>query len=78
MPVPYERLKELLDFSNYYSYCQEEKVFPLMGEHDLFFRRANHWQRPSVTIPEGHITALWRVAPLREHILQVLCWAGEQ
>jgi hypothetical protein len=78
MPIPYNRLKELLDFTNYYDCCDGEKVFPLMGEHDLFFRRAHHWQRPSVTIPEGHITALWRVAPLREHILHVLQWAGEQ
>jgi hypothetical protein len=78
IPISYERLKEMLDFTHYYDSCQEDRVFPLMGAHDLFFQYEHHWQRPSVTIPEGHITALWRVGPLREHILEVLQWASEQ
>ena len=72
LPIPYERLQQALDFTPYYARCDENRVFPLMGEYDLFFQQKHHWQRPFTTIPESHITALLRVTPLREHVLQVL------
>ena len=77
VPIPYERLRQLLDFTPYYARCDGSRVFPLMGEFDLFFQKEHHWQRPFATMTEGHITALWRVAPMRAHLLDVLRRVGE-
>lgn len=77
--VPPEAVRDLLDFTPYYRRCQPQRIFPLLGEHDLFFRIDKHatlfQDGDVVTTPEGHITGLWRVEPLRQHILEVLAWA---
>jgi hypothetical protein len=65
-----------LDFTSYYKQCAPDRVFPLLGEDDLFFRLENHAalfaERPLVTIPAGHISARWHSAPMRDHILNTL------
>ncbi|MFQ5398143.1 MAG: hypothetical protein ACE5E7_00940 [Anaerolineae bacterium] len=74
--VPVDTLRASLDFTRYYRRVDADKVFPLMGEYDLFFRLEHHSaifaERPLVTVPGGHITGFWQVAPLRHHILHVL------
>ncbi|MBK8904705.1 MAG: hypothetical protein IPM53_26235 [Anaerolineaceae bacterium] len=70
------QLQEHLDFTPYYEQCAPDRVFPLLGENDLFFRLENHAElfaeRPLVTIPAGHISAMWHSAPMRDHILSML------
>ena len=76
MQLSQAELQEHLDFTPYYEQCAANRVFPLLGEDDLFFRMDHHArlfaERPLVTIPAGHISALWLTAPMRDHILRVL------
>jgi hypothetical protein len=76
MRLTQETLRQHLDFTPYYRQCAPDRVFPLLGENDLFFRLENHAglfaERPLVTIPDGHITAMWHSAPMRDHILNTL------
>jgi hypothetical protein len=76
MQLTREALHERLDFTSYYERCAPNRVFPLLGENDLFFRLENHAElfaeRPLVTIPAGHISAMWQSAPMRDHILNIL------
>jgi hypothetical protein len=76
MQLSREALHRYLDFTPYYKQCAPDRVFPLLGEHDLFFRLDHHAElfaeRPLVTIPSGHISAMWHTAAMRDHILNVL------
>lgn len=76
IPISEEMLGEFFDFTPYYQNCRQEKVFPLMGENDLFFKLENHAgvfaDRPLITIPEGHITGYWKAGRLRQHLMEVL------
>lgn len=76
MQLTKEELRYYLDFTTFYQRCIPDRVFPLLGENDLFFRLENHAElfaeRPLVTIPAGHISAMWHSAPMRDHILNVL------
>lgn len=76
MPMTQEALQHHLDFTPYYNKCAPDRVFPLLGENDLFFRIEKHAdlfaERPLVTIPSGHISSMWHSAPMRDHILTVL------
>jgi hypothetical protein len=69
-------LQQHLDFTPYCRQCAADRVFPLLGENDLFFRLENHAElfaeRPLVTIPAGHISAMWHSASMRDHILSIL------
>ncbi|MCA9968561.1 MAG: hypothetical protein KC425_00015 [Anaerolineales bacterium] len=74
--VPLETIKQHLDFSHYYRACDPARLFPLLGDQDLFFRLENHADvyaahEPAV-VHRGHITGLWQPAPLRKHVLTVL------
>jgi hypothetical protein len=76
MQLTQAELHKYLDFTAYCGQCASDRVFPLLGEDDLFFRLENHAElfaeRPLVTIPAGHISALWQSAPMREHIRNTL------
>lgn len=76
IPIPRSRVSELLDFTPTYQRCAPHKVFPLLGQDDMFFRRekhAHHYQdRPLRTIPGGHIGAFLKADSLRQHIYTVL------
>lgn len=76
MQLTKEELRRHLDFTPYYEQCAPDRVFPLLGENDLFFRLENHAElyaeRPLVTIPSGHISAMWHSAAMRDHILNIL------
>ena len=82
-----EEMTQIFDFTSYYQRCDPDKVFPLMGEHDRFFRIEHHGrlfvtppsrERPFVTIPDGHITGHMKTAGLRHHILGVLSQIAPQ
>lgn len=79
IPIPQSALEELLDFTPYFRRCAPERVFPLLGENDLFFRLENHADafddHDLVTIPDGHITGHWKAERLRQHVLEVLAQA---
>ncbi|MAT99299.1 MAG: hypothetical protein CL608_19345 [Anaerolineaceae bacterium] len=76
MQLTQAELHQYLDFTAYCEQCAADRVFPLLGEDDLFFRLENHAElfaeRPLVTIPAGHISAMWQSAPMRDHILNTL------
>ena len=76
MQLTQAALQQHLDFTSYYEQCAPDRVFPLLGENDLFFRMEKHAdlfaERPLVTIPAGHISAMWHSAPMRDHILNIL------
>ena len=76
MQLTQDELQQYLDFTAYYEQCAPDRVFPLLGENDLFFRLENHAdlfaERPLVTIPSGHISSMWHSAPMRDHILNIL------
>lgn len=81
MKVSREEIMQAFDFTSYYQQCDPDKVFPLMAEHDRFFRLEHHGRlfvtpslrkRPFVTIPDGHITGHMKTTGLRRHILGVL------
>ncbi len=76
MQLTQEELRQYLDFTAYYEQCAADRVFPLLGENDLFFRLENHAElfaeRPLVTIPASHISAMWHSASMRDHILNIL------
>lgn len=79
--VSRDDLQQAFDFTTYYQRCDPDKIFPLLGEYDRFFRLERHGalfarsvsrERPFTTIPYGHITGHMKTADLRRHILQVL------
>lgn len=76
IPLPLTLMKQYLDFTPYYQRCDPQKVFPVMGKNDLFFRIDNHARifddDRLLTIAAGHITGLWQPQPLRQHIARVL------
>lgn len=67
---------KLLDFTTYYEQCEPSKLFPLLGEHDMFFRYGSHAEtfreRPLTIIPLGHISAMWPGSALRQHVISTL------
>ena len=79
LSVPHRRIHQLLDFTPYYEQCDPNRIFPLLGEKDLFFRFDHHinafGKRPLTIVPSGHISGMWQAGPLRQHILEVLHWA---
>jgi len=76
MQLTQEELQQHLDFTPFYQQCAPDRVFPLLGENDLFFRLEKHAdlfaERPLVTIPASHISAMWHTAAMRDHVLNIL------
>lgn len=76
LTISREELFHHLDFMPYYRQIDNRHVYPLLGEQDQFFRLEHHAplfaQRPLTTIPGSHITSLWRIKPLRDHLFQAI------
>lgn len=76
LTITQTELNDRLDFTPLYNAINHDRVYPLLGEQDQFFRLEHHAPlyagRPLVTIPGSHITNLWRIKPLRDHLLQTL------
>mgnify|MGYP001794315316 CR=1 FL=1 len=81
LSIEREQIDHLLDFTTYYNRCDPARVFPLLGENDLFFRYDHHadiFADAGVQcISRGHITGSWSSRPLRRHITDVLLQAHE-
>lgn len=80
MPISRAELDDLLDFTPRCHY-DPARVFPLMGETDVFFRldkHAAHYDSPPVIVHRAHVFSLYGVRPLRDHIFRVLEWAVAQ
>ncbi len=83
LPVSREDLDALLDFTPIYQRIDQRLVFPVMGEHDLFFRFENHAaiydEESLVTLPVTHVGAMrFGNGKVREHVLNTLAWAADQ
>lgn len=79
MPVSKAELESLLDFTPRCAY-DPSRVFPLLGETDVFFqldKHAGHYASAPVVVPRAHILSLYGVRPLRDHILRVMAWADQ-
>ena len=77
MPITRAELDDLLDFTPRCAY-DPSRVFPLLGETDVFFRVEKHapsYATEPVVVPRAHIFSLYGVRPLREHLIQVVEWA---
>ncbi len=76
LTVSKEGLFDRLDFTPIYRRINHDRVYPLLGQQDQFFRWEHHAPlfsgRPLVTVPGSHISNLWRVRPLRQHLLHTL------
>lgn len=76
LSISYDELLAYLDFSPYYRCIEQAEVFPLLGAQDLFFRQENHAPlfggRPLRLVPGSHISNLWQIKPLREHLVGAL------
>ncbi len=82
LSVSRQTIDELFDFTPYYENCETSRIFPVLGEDDLFFRYEAHaplFQNESlITLPSAHVGAMWRTnEKLRERLLEVLLWAAK-
>jgi hypothetical protein len=83
LPISRDELDALLDFTPICERIDRRQVFPVLGEHDLFFRLENHAavydEQSLVTLPLTHVGAMWLSnGTVREHVLNALAWAAEQ
>ncbi len=79
MPISKAELEALLDFTPRCAF-DPARVFPLLGETDVFFqleKHRGHYASEPVVVPRAHVLSLYGVRPLREHILRVIAWAEE-
>jgi hypothetical protein len=82
LPIPRTDLDDLFDFTPYYERCDKDRVFPVLGEDDLFFRYDQHVgvypEETLVALPSTHVGALWRTKKrLQRHIIEILTWAAQ-
>jgi hypothetical protein len=83
LPVSRAELDALLDFTSIYDRIDRHQIFPVLGEHDLFFRHQNHamvYEGTSlITLPVTHVGAIWASNDaVRKHLLDTLAWAAGQ
>ena len=77
LPIATAELDDLLDFTPRCGF-DSSRVFPLLGQTDFFFspeRHADRFANKPVIIPRAHVSTLYGVRPLREHIYSVIEWA---
>jgi hypothetical protein len=81
LPVPAPAMDELFNFTPICDRGDKERLFPVMGEDDLFFRFERHAMVYSpetvLAVPSAHVAAVRRERRrLRRHVLNVLDWAA--
>lgn len=77
LPISESELDDLFDFTPRCNF-HPGRVFPLLGQTDVFFspdRHAANFSTAPVVISRAHVFSLYGVRPLREHIYGVLEWA---
>ena len=73
-----EHVRACLDFRQAFRASDPQRIFPLLGRHDLWMPLAHHGAAyaaggvPAATIDRGHMTGSWAFAGLRAHLLSVL------
>lgn len=73
-------LDAVLDFTPRAAAYDMNRVFPLLGESDLFFPPAKHaaaFEREPVLLPRGHVLNPVGMQPLRRHVSEVMAWAAD-
>lgn len=81
LPLPREKLDAIFDFTPAYEQCDKDRVFPVMGEDDLFFRFDRHAvvysQERVLAVPSAHVGAMWHARrQIHRHVLEILDWAA--
>lgn len=72
-------LDAILDFTPQATAYDMNRVFPLLGESDLFFPPDKHaaaFEREPVVVPRGHVLNPAGMRPLRQHVHDVVVWAA--
>ncbi len=82
LPLPRAEIDALFNFTPICSQGDDDRLFPVMGEDDLFFRFERHAvlysQERLLVLPSAHVGAVRRThKELRQHILDVLQWAAQ-
>jgi hypothetical protein len=74
--VPRNVLCERLDFTPLVEQADHSKIYPLLGEQDLFFRYDHHadfyHDCPMSRAGNSHMTAMVNLTASREHVLSIL------
>lgn len=67
-----KQLRELLDFSQEFSACDNSNVYPLLAKYDRIVRydvqKASYGDCPVATFDKGHVTGAIAAAAIRDHI----------
>jgi hypothetical protein len=82
LPAAREVIDEYFDFRPAYQRCDQERIFPVLGKDDLFFRFEKHadiYPADNLhTLNGTHVGATWsKGRELRQHLLEVLRWAAK-
>ncbi len=82
LPAAREVIDEYFDFTPVYERCDRQRIFPVMGKDDLFFRFEKHapiYPADNLQALNGtHVGATWSKGQvLRDHLLQILRWADK-
>lgn len=79
LPADRERLDAYLDFTPVYERCDKERFFPVLGEHDQFFRFDHHrtvFDDDAMRLDSAHVgAASFNRTLLQDHIRKTLVWA---
>ncbi len=81
LEVTLDELKTYFDFTPYYDQVDPERIFPVLGANDLFFRQEHHAdlypEHALVMTASNHVGAvLQNKQTLRAHIRSALDWAA--
>ena len=81
LPMAREKLDDYFDFTPAYDQCAKDRIFPVLGEDDLFFRFDRHAMIYSpeglLAVPSAHVGAMWRARrQIHRHVLEILDWAA--
>lgn len=82
LPVPRQTIDDLFDFTPIYERCDKTRVFPILGQDDLFFRYDAHVDlfpaETLITLPAAHVGAMWRTnQQIRKRVLEIMEWAAQ-
>jgi len=81
LPMSRTEMDALFNFTPVCDQGDKERIFPVMGEDDLFFRFERHAMVYSperlLAVPSAHVAAVRRTRrQIRRHVLDVLDWAA--
>jgi hypothetical protein len=82
LPMPREKLDDYFDFTPTYEQCAKDRIFPVLGEDDLFFRFDRHAMIYSperlLAVPSAHVGAMYHSRrQIQRYVLEILEWAAQ-